>query len=254
MYNAIKKYGWENVKHEILYKNLTKEEAEQKEIELIKFYNSTDDNFGYNIEKGGNANKEITQETRALMRKNHKGMTGRKRPKEECETIGFYSKQRWEAMTEEQKKERLSKLKMFKKGEPSWNKGLSFSEKARRKMSIAQKKRFQNNFSPMKGKHHTEIAKLKMSEKKKGIKLSNKTRERMKTNNHNAKKIIILETKQIFNSGKECAEFLGCHRCSPNFACNGIQKTCKGFHLMWLDEYNHRNSVMANNLATMILD
>ena len=40
--NAINKYGWENIKHIILYKNLTKEEAEEKEIELIAFYKSNE--------------------------------------------------------------------------------------------------------------------------------------------------------------------------------------------------------------------
>jgi predicted GIY-YIG superfamily endonuclease len=40
-YRAIKKYGWENIKHEILFEDLSKEQAEAKEIELIKLYNST---------------------------------------------------------------------------------------------------------------------------------------------------------------------------------------------------------------------
>ena len=50
-YNAICKYGWDNFKHEILYKNLTIEEAEQKEIELITLYDSK--NNGYNATDGG---------------------------------------------------------------------------------------------------------------------------------------------------------------------------------------------------------
>lgn len=52
-WRAIKKYGWDNIKHEVLFSNLTKEQAEQKEIELIKFYKSNNSLYGYNIENGG---------------------------------------------------------------------------------------------------------------------------------------------------------------------------------------------------------
>lgn len=52
-YNAIKKYGWNNIKHDILFSNLTKEEACKKEIELIAFYNSNNSSYGYNNSSGG---------------------------------------------------------------------------------------------------------------------------------------------------------------------------------------------------------
>jgi group I intron endonuclease len=52
-FRAIVKYGWENIKHEILYTGLTKEQAIEKEIELIRLYDSTDPDKGYNITEGG---------------------------------------------------------------------------------------------------------------------------------------------------------------------------------------------------------
>lgn len=56
MEHAIKKYGWNNIKHEILLENLSKEEAGQKESEYIEKYHSYYKDPlgpGYNMTKGG---------------------------------------------------------------------------------------------------------------------------------------------------------------------------------------------------------
>lgn len=72
VYNAIQKYGWDNIKHEILFDDLTQEEAEKKEIELIALYNATDKRFGYNIALGGNTSP-LTEETKRKISEQHKG-------------------------------------------------------------------------------------------------------------------------------------------------------------------------------------
>lgn len=48
-YKAILKYGWDNFEHYILFEHLTKQEAEYKEIQLIKKYNSHCSKYGYNV-------------------------------------------------------------------------------------------------------------------------------------------------------------------------------------------------------------
>lgn len=53
MSKAIQKYGWENVKHEILYIDLDENIAKEKEIELIYQYKSNNVKYGYNISNGG---------------------------------------------------------------------------------------------------------------------------------------------------------------------------------------------------------
>lgn len=63
MYRAIQKYGWNNITHNVLYENLTKEQAEQKEIELISLYKSNCNQYGYNICSGGSVNIP-TEETK----------------------------------------------------------------------------------------------------------------------------------------------------------------------------------------------
>lgn len=63
-YRAIEKYGWDNFKHEILFEGLTKEDAENKEIELIRFYKTDNCNYGYNVDHGGFSVGRMSDETK----------------------------------------------------------------------------------------------------------------------------------------------------------------------------------------------
>lgn len=50
-YNAIKKYGWDNIKHEILFYNVPEDRAKKLEISLIRHYKNL--GISYNITEGG---------------------------------------------------------------------------------------------------------------------------------------------------------------------------------------------------------
>lgn len=73
-YYAIQKYGWENFEHNILFENLSKDEACTKEKELIALYNTMDNQFGYNSTSGGEC-FELSYDARL---KKSKAMMGNK--------------------------------------------------------------------------------------------------------------------------------------------------------------------------------
>lgn len=56
-FNAIKKYGWQNITHKIVCSNLSEQEAKEKEIELISQYKTYDKDYGYNHTLGGDGRK-----------------------------------------------------------------------------------------------------------------------------------------------------------------------------------------------------
>lgn len=135
-YRAILKYGWDNIRHEILFDNLTKEQAEQREIEMIAKFKSNQKEFGYNISIGGesgNAGVIASEETRKKMSIAHMGNpsnTGRK-------------------LTEEHRK----KLSEAHKGNKVML-GRKLSQETRQKMSEAQKGEKNHRY----GKHHSQEA------------------------------------------------------------------------------------------------
>ena len=75
-YPDIQKYGWNSFRHEILYDNLSIEEAKEKERELIKSWNLTDPLYGYNLTEGGDGS--FSEYSRYLMSKARKGNTNSK--------------------------------------------------------------------------------------------------------------------------------------------------------------------------------
>lgn len=72
-WNAIQKYGWNNFEHIILKKCSNRDEANYWEIYYIKFFNSQNEEYGYNISEGGNGSTNyfanLTQEEQELLRK-----------------------------------------------------------------------------------------------------------------------------------------------------------------------------------------
>ncbi len=127
-FNAIEKYGWNNIAHEILHTGLTKEEAEAKEIELIALYQSNNREYGYNVANGGNANGKISDETKAKISESLKG---------HCVT--------------EETREKMREKARLRVGENHPCYGVGKTEEQKRKISES-----------LKGHKHTEETKAKM--------------------------------------------------------------------------------------------
>lgn len=77
MSNAIKKYGWANVKHIVLLSGLSLNEANKLEREMITKYNTIEN--GYNVSPGGGSNKGLPHSAEARYKISIAGK-GKKRP------------------------------------------------------------------------------------------------------------------------------------------------------------------------------
>ena len=142
-YNAIKKYGWENFEHKILFSNLNELEAINKEKFVIKYYSTYNPNFGYNMTFGGESYKH-TEESKKKSSEAKIGLyVGENNPNYgnhalQGENHPFYGKQR--------------------------------NEETKEKISKSLKEYFEKEgVHPMKGKHHTLKSKQQMSESHKNI-------------------------------------------------------------------------------------
>ena len=70
-WNAIQKYGWDNFTKEIMISGLTKEDAFEKEMQMIKEFDSTNKKIGYNLSSGGNGGVVYKVHPRGMLGKTH---------------------------------------------------------------------------------------------------------------------------------------------------------------------------------------
>lgn len=123
-YRAIEKYGWDNFEHIIVAKGLSEDEAKWLEIELIREWDATNQEKGYNISLGGesgncseetkkklseaNKGRQLSDDWRRKISENHASMKGEDNP--------MYGKNYRDYMSEEKKIEHDKKISEANKG------------------------------------------------------------------------------------------------------------------------------------------
>lgn len=219
-WNAIQKYGWDNFSHEILESVSSKEEADSKEKYWIQYYDSLNDERGYNILIGGNSSflehhhteeskkkislgnkgKIVSEESKEKMRQNHADFSGINNP--------MFGKHH-----SEETRKKLSAI----------NKGKVLSEETKCKISESTRGEKNHNY----GKHLSEDTKEKLRQSA----LNRDEDYWIKNAASNFKAILIcLETGQQFSSPYEAELIGGFSRIAIRNFLKGKQKTVNGFH------------------------
>lgn len=188
MRNAIKKYGWNNVKHEIVAENLSMEDAEQMEIDLIKKYNSANKMYGYNISSGGIICKNISEQTKEKLRIAN---IGKKMPDETKNKISIASK------------------------------GRHCSDIVKQHMSDAQKINFRKGNNAM----HSPEARAKVAKKLKGRKPSVYAMQKASEAKYHS--VQDMQTGIVYPSIKDATQKTGLNRSTIIRHCKGLLKNQK---------------------------
>lgn len=168
-YCAIKKYGWENIEHEILVTGLSASEASELERATIKEYMANDPRYGYNLTDGGFAESKQTE----IAREHHSRA----------------SKEMWQ---DEDYRRRASE-RMTGENNPMY--GVKMSEESRKKMSEAAKKRPHPPLSEESKKKLSAIRK-QQGNFRTGVKLSEETKRKISESNKGKVVVITEETKR----------------------------------------------------------
>lgn len=164
--NAIKKYGWNNFKHEVLFSELNEVSAKLIECDLIYYYKQL--NISYNITDGGDGSAGLimSEESRKKMSAAKKGKPSVRRGCHLSEETK--EKLRQANLGKHISEEAKEKIRSKNKEKTPWNKGIKgmhLSEEAKEKIRQANT-----------GRHPTEETRIKLSEARKNRIITEETR------------------------------------------------------------------------------
>ena len=207
-YRAILKYGWENIKHEIICQGpLSSAQAGAVEKSFIHLYDSTNPDKGYNNSIGGEYGSlgvHPSKETREKLRKKATN------PSEET-------------------RKKMSEARKGKKLPEYWKQHIKegkskISEETRKKLSEARK-----------GKKLSEETKKKIGQKTKETHTGMKYKRHKKCT-YGCKKIICLDTGHVYESITQASNETGVSIGSISQNLNGRSKTAGGYHWKYVEE------------------
>lgn len=207
MKRAIKKYGWKNIKHEILFQNLSKDKACKKEIELINLYDSTNKQKGYNISQGGEGTIGV-KPTEESKQKNRIAHLGKKASLETRKKISESNKGKHNIKRTEEQKKKISEA----------------TKKAMQNPAV--RKRLSETHS---GKNHRNYGKNLSEETKEKIRKSNIGKAK------GGKKVICIETNKIYESISQASKDTNINKSSIGEVCRKIRKSAGGLHWKYIN-------------------
>ena len=210
---AIQKYGWDNFNPEVVEKCRSIEELNEREKYWITELNTITPN-GYNLETGGynGIPSSVTRKKKSIAAKKR--------------------------LKNSELRTRIAKTLTGRKD----------SDEVRANKSAAQKKRYAENPEACKIQSeglHKRFSKAKerkkQSERLKKYKaehpVSEETRRKLsEAQKKRRKKVLCIETKEIFESISAAAKHLNTEPTRISRVCRGVRKTYHGYHLEFVDQ------------------
>lgn len=213
--NAIKKYGWSNFEHEILFSDLDEKTAKEREVEMISQYKTRNTDYGYNVTPGG------------------EGYSGSDSP--------WFGKHH----TEEAKR----KMSESRKGIPKPDGfGIKISAALKgRVFSKETKDKMKDNHYDCSGKNNPMYGKKLSKEHIEKLNHASKSKEaieKMKKNkiwysgaqNPNARCVICLDTGKVYETVKEASIDTGCSMSKISAVCHGKRKHTGNLHFQIIED------------------